>query len=214
MLMALIRDIVLATCIFRICGSSCTPNPCKNGGQCIVNSQNSAGFSCNCVNTGYTDVLCDRQEGECDKNNPCNSRGRCVQGSSGPSGDRCICDDGYIGESCQNDEPEPNNDDDAQAAETSDDDDDSGMLPVIGAGGAAAVIIIGGTIAFVVHRRKKSKAAKQQQQMGDVRESAECGRRKPKSSEHGEYVKCEHNGKSGEHGRQSDGHGRQPDEHG
>ena len=75
----------------------CTPNTCKNGGDCII--QNGAS-SCNCFGTGYEGEHCQIQKDDCRKGG-CENQGRCVVISQNDTA-YCNCfGTGYEGNQCE-----------------------------------------------------------------------------------------------------------------
>ncbi|XP_071842854.1 uncharacterized protein [Apostichopus japonicus] len=74
----------------------CEPNPCQNGGSCIV-SQDSTTYSCNCV-TGYSGATCGVQTSPCGSN-PCQNGGNCIAAQD-LSSYSCNCLTGFSGTTC------------------------------------------------------------------------------------------------------------------
>jgi hypothetical protein len=75
--------------------SSCSPNPCLNGGQCSTNSLNQ--WSCTCQ-TGFTGNTCQTVVSSC-SSNPCLNGGQCSTNSLNQWS--CICQTGFTGNACQ-----------------------------------------------------------------------------------------------------------------
>ncbi|KAM9846402.1 protocadherin Fat 3 [Aulostomus maculatus] len=120
--------------------TSCTPNPCQNGGDC---KPVGGGFLCVCPR-GLRGVICDQDVNECDQNGCGNGR-ECVNtfGSF-----YCNCSEGYEGQFCDGQTPgEPG--DDTQAEPLS----YVGPGEIIGIGVLAFVIILL-LILFVIFRKK------------------------------------------------------------
>ena len=44
--------------------SSCSPNPCVNGGSCLLDDSSQGGYTCTCAE-GYTGVNCMDDTNEC-----------------------------------------------------------------------------------------------------------------------------------------------------
>lgn len=76
--------------------NACTPNPCQNGGLCILQGINS--FMCMCP-SGTMRPLCIRPN-SCD-GNPCMNGGTCLASSSSETGYQCRCRSNYLGNRCQ-----------------------------------------------------------------------------------------------------------------
>jgi len=72
----------------------CTPNTCKNGGDCIIQNGIS---SCNCFGTGYTGVQCEISKNDC-KTLTC-FNGLCIE--LGNDTRKCSCLPGYEGNRCE-----------------------------------------------------------------------------------------------------------------
>ena len=86
---------MFAYCIYRLCNSlniclhfvlidctdrtrppnPCNSNPCRNGGRCVNNNENTA-FECICPN-GYEGDLCQERSNPCQPN-PCENGGACT----------------------------------------------------------------------------------------------------------------------------------------
>ena len=69
-------------------------NPCQNGGNCSLSSENASGFSCQCPD-GYLGDECEQQN-FC-RNIECENGGTCQNGNNTFI---CNCVDGYSGETC------------------------------------------------------------------------------------------------------------------
>lgn len=73
--------------------TSCTPNPCANGGTCA--STGTTTYTCNCA-TGWTGATCQTNIDDCSPN-PCLNGGTCVDGIGSFT---CNCASGWTGTLC------------------------------------------------------------------------------------------------------------------
>ncbi|KAL3265835.1 hypothetical protein HHI36_010031 [Cryptolaemus montrouzieri] len=74
----------------------CTPNPCKNKGQC-----RKQGFNFQCICPSHKDgKLCELEKGDVCQNNPCRNGGSCRESPDGSSF-FCLCRPGYRGNQCE-----------------------------------------------------------------------------------------------------------------
>lgn len=74
--------------------NDCESQPCQNGGRCI---DEVGGFTCDCLNTGYSGVLCQKNIDECARN-PCLNNGVCFDNYGSYT---CDCPGGFTGENCE-----------------------------------------------------------------------------------------------------------------
>ncbi|XP_068187350.1 protocadherin Fat 3 [Antennarius striatus] len=120
--------------------TSCMPNPCQNGGGCVLVGNT---FLCGCP-AGLMGLICDEDVNECDQNE-CGNGGQCVNtfGSF-----YCNCSEGYEGQFCDDQTPGDLGND-TQALPLS----YIGPGEIIGIGVLAFVIIVL-LILFVAFRKK------------------------------------------------------------
>jgi len=90
-------NLTVCKCPFGFIGDKCelcTPNTCKNNGDCIIQNGIS---SCNCFGTGFEGGFCEISKNDC-KTLPC-VQGLCVE--LGNDTRKCSCLPGYEGSQCE-----------------------------------------------------------------------------------------------------------------
>lgn len=73
---------------------NCSPNPCQNGGKCLVTKGNH--YQCQCTR-GFRGFNCEENIDDC-HGNPCRNGGTCIDGINQY---QCKCMAGYTGENCE-----------------------------------------------------------------------------------------------------------------
>ncbi|PIK46066.1 putative neurogenic locus Notch protein-like [Apostichopus japonicus] len=73
---------------------SCSSDPCRNGGNCVVGDDSS--YQCQCVN-GWTGTNCAEDSNDC-SSNPCLNGATCIDGVQRYT---CVCMAGYLGTNCE-----------------------------------------------------------------------------------------------------------------
>ncbi|XP_072048741.1 uncharacterized protein [Amphiura filiformis] len=72
---------------------TCDPNPCTNGGQCILDQSENKGYRCNC-SPGYSGAICEKSQ-QCTTDSDCNGA-TCKNGNCD-----CTSIGDYFGPTCQ-----------------------------------------------------------------------------------------------------------------
>ena len=83
----------LQGCLFF---NACRPEPCMNGGNCMLAELDLLGYRCECPDY-FTGPNCEF-ENECDSVQPCENGGTCIDLVNDFS---CECPDGFTGDTCE-----------------------------------------------------------------------------------------------------------------
>ena len=84
--------------LWSVNAEQCTPNPCKNGGQCIPDPKNSTAYTCKCA-IHFEGKTCENDMDMC-RTNPCQNDGSCTNSINNYT---CHCAEGFSGKNCETD---------------------------------------------------------------------------------------------------------------